>query len=166
VRTGSEEKISRQIEDILARRGIKARLFLPRMTVRLPSDLARKTGTDEQAKIMFPGYVLVGTDDIDSVFEHTFRLRGAWGFLEDEGDGFHVIPVDEIEWLINMADEEDVVGISEVRMDENNRIAVLSGPLKGAEDRILKFNRRRERVMVAFQIGTARREVWLSVRVV
>jgi transcription antitermination factor NusG len=115
---------------------------------------------------MFPGYVLVGTDDIDSVFEHTFRLRGVWGFLEDAGEEFHEIPWGEIEWLINMVDEADVVGISEVRLDENNRIVVLSGPLMGKEVRILKFNRRRERVMVAFQMGTVRREVWLSVRLV
>ena len=87
-------------------------------------------------------------------------------FLKTDDDKFYQLPIDEISWIAYLTDESDVIEESEVYLDEDNRIVVQSGPLKGEEGRIKRFNRRSRRVAVEFLIGAERREVWLSVRVV
>jgi transcriptional antiterminator NusG len=65
-----------------------------------------------------------------------------------------------------MADDEGVIGESEVALDVNDRIRVLSGPLKGMDGYITKFNRRRGQVTVNFLLGTERHKISLSVKLV
>jgi len=165
VMTGQEEKVRAQIGEKLSKRDISAQLFVPWVKVRLAADMARKLGKEEQDEIMFPGYVLAGTDDIDGVFNAAKGLKGVLKVLKND-DGFQEVRLEEISRLVYMAGEDDVIGVSEVCLDGDNRIVVLSGPLKGEEGRITKFNRRRQRVAVEFWIGAERREVWLSVKLV
>ena len=163
--TGQEEKVRALLERKLSDAGMKAHLFVPWIRIRQAEDLARKSGNDEKDEIMFPGYVLVGTDDIKGVFSISNGLKGVLKFLKNE-DEFQEIRLEEISRLVYMAGEEDVIGESEVCLDEDNRIVVLSGPLKDMEGSIVKFNRRRERVAVEFQIDAERHEIWLGVRLV
>jgi len=168
VLTGKEERVRARIAEKLTdtEKSIEAQLFVPRIKHKLPQDLAQKMGKEEQVKIMFPGYVLVGTDDIDGVFNVANGMKSVLKFLKSDDGEFLEIKLEEISRLVYMADEEDVIGASDVYLNEDNRIVVLSGPLKGEEGRITKFNRRRGRVAVEFVIGTRRQEVWLSVRLV
>ena len=161
VMTGQEEKVRALIEAKLSEHeDIQAQFFVPRRLVR-----ERKDGVvPEENKIMFPGYVLVGTETIEQVFSFAGRIKGVLKFLKNE-DGFQEVRLEEISRLIYMADEDDVIGESEVRLDENDRIVVLSGPLKGEEGNIVKFNRRKSRVAVEFWVGAERFEIWLGVRV-
>jgi len=58
------------------------------------------------------------------------------------------------------------VGESDIVLDENDRIVVLAGPLKGFDGYIKKYNSRRGRVWVDFLLGTERHRIPLSVRLV
>jgi transcriptional antiterminator NusG len=165
VMTGQEGKVKALIEQKLSKRDIQARLFVPLIRVTLPPDEAKRRGKDKEDRIMFPGYVLVGTDDIKNVFSIADGLKGILKFLKTD-DEFQEIRLEEISRITYMADEDDVIGESEVCLDDDNRIVVLSGPLKGEEGNITRFNRRRGRVAVEFIVGTERHEIWLSVKVI
>ena len=165
--TGQEESIRTMIIEALSvHGGVEAQLFVPKARLKLPTDLARKLGKDEKVVTMFPGYVLVGTDNIEAVYNAAANLKSVLRFLKNDNDDFQQIRLEEISRLIYMADEKDTIGESEAFLDESKRIVVLSGPLKGEEGRIAKFNRRKGRVAVEFLIGTERREIWLSVKLI
>ena len=158
--TGQEEKVRVLIENRLSKySSIQAKLFVPRRLMR-----ERKNGiVGEENRIMFPGYVLVGTDDIERIFDIAIGLKGVLKFLQN-GDEFQKIRLEEISRLVYMADNDDLIGESEICFDKDDQIVVLSGPLKGEEGRITKLNRRKGRVAVEFDIGAERHEIWLSVR--
>jgi transcriptional antiterminator NusG len=158
--TGQEELVCSRIEQgIASRENLSAKLFVPKRII-----CERKDGVDsEVCRVMFPGYVLVGTDQIDAVSKIIANATGALSILRGE-DCYLEIRLEEISRLVYMADDEGVIGESSVCLNEENRIQVLTGPLKGEEGRIVKFDRRRNRVAVEFLFGTKKHEIWFGVR--
>ena len=172
--SGEEDKVRRLLERKLSDKGIAAQLFVPKIRRDLPADLRLKLGLKEKPdpnekerdKLMFQGYVLVGTDDIKGVFDVADGWKNVLRFLREPDGEFHEIDQEEILWIVSIADEDGIIGVSEVCFDEDNRIVALSGPLKGKDNRVTKFDRKGSCAMVEFVIGDKRHEVWLGVRVV
>jgi transcription antitermination factor NusG len=81
-------------------------------------------------------------------------------FLKTE-DKFQEIRLEEIYKLTYMADSDGVIGGSVIRLNKDDYIEVLSGPLKGFEGWITKLNRRKSRVAVNVLLGSNRHEVCL-----
>jgi transcriptional antiterminator NusG len=165
VATGHEDSVKLNIELLLDKRGsVKAALFVPKRLTKDP----KQGEVKEVLRPMFPGYVLVGTEQIEQVWDLALGIKGILKFLRssDEDRKFQQVQLSEIARLLYMADESGVIGESEVVVDEHNQISVLSGPLKGELGYITKFDRRKGRVAVNFLFGTERHEIWLAVRVV
>jgi len=158
VMTGQEDKIVARISDSLAeRKDAKVRLLVPKRSIR-----ERKAGkVTEQIKVMFPGYVLIGTEQIDEVSRLIAEVKGVLRILKND-DEFQEIRLEEISRLVHMANDKGVIGESKIWLNENDRVEVISGPLKGYEGLITKLNRRKNRVAVNILLGTEHREVWLA----
>jgi transcriptional antiterminator NusG len=158
VMTGQEDSIRRRLENKLTdSESVKARFFVPKRKLK-----ERKDGVViEVCRVMFPGYVLVGTEQIDEVFDFVNNIKGVLRFLKNN-DEFQEVHLEEISRLIYMTDDEGVIGDSKVWLNENDRVEVLSGPLKGFDGWITKLNRRKNRVAVSVLFGTERHEVWLG----
>jgi len=163
VLTGREERVKEELERQLEKhKDVKACFFIPKRFIRELKD----GKWYEVERVMFPGYVLVGTEGIERVFDVALGVQGKLRFLRsnDSDKDFQEVRLDEISRLVYMVDERGVIGESEVTLNGDGRAVVLSGPLKGEEGHITKFDRRKGRVRIAFLIGNERHEIWLAVR--
>jgi transcriptional antiterminator NusG len=156
--TGQEDAICRHIEYALRHaKTVRAQAFVPKRRLK-----ERKGGiVIEACKAMFPGYVLIGTEQISELSGPVSGIDGVIRFLKDR-EGFQEVRPEEIAGLIHMAGEDGVISESKVRLGQNDRVEVLSGPLKGFDGWITKLNRRKSRVAISVLFGAERREVWLG----
>jgi transcriptional antiterminator NusG len=163
--TGREDAVKRDLERLLLLHSeVKAALFVPK---RITKDKNAK-GATETLRLLFPEYVLVGTEQIEQVFSLANGVRDIYRFLRagDEDKLFQQIELAEIMRIIDFCDDDDgIIGESTATLDENEMLVVTSDPLKDEEGYITKYDRRKGRVLVSFLLGTERVELWLAVKV-
>lgn len=142
VRTGSEESFLKAACRVFPDSwGV---FHWPRRKLRL-----RRGGrwVDSVASI-FPGYLFLETERV--IPEHYLRLSGVPGFLRFLASNDNILPLspEDQEIVRHFLSFGSVVGTSRVLFDEDKRITVLAGPLKGLEGRIVKVDRRKGRAKV------------------
>ncbi len=119
-------------------------LFFLRRSLRV-----KKGGTwrEEQAPI-FSGYVFLRVDAINA--ETSGLLRTLQGFIRFLPANDRIAPLDAHDeaMLRHFLSFGEVVEKSIVEFDENRRIRVISGPLKGLDGQIIKVDRRKQRARV------------------
>jgi transcriptional antiterminator NusG len=124
------------------------RLFWPRRNLRI-----RRRGVwrDSLAPI-FPSYVFVQTEELDP--ELYRALKRTNGFVRFLPSNESVKPMDkkDQDLLTHFLSFGEIVNRSLVAFDENKRIRVISGPLKGLEGRITKVDRRKGRAKVRLEL--------------
>ena len=83
-----------------------------------------------------------------------WALRRVAGFHRFLKSNQNIIPLSESDarTLRSLIFHGEVVGKSVVEFDENNRIRVLEGPLRGLEGQIVKVDRRKGRVKVKLDL--------------
>jgi transcriptional antiterminator NusG len=161
VRTGREDAVCEEIRKQAALVGYSAEfeLLVPKRKLQ-----ERRQGEFvEVIRTMFPGYVLVQSEDIRGIAEVTRRGKGIIRFLQNEDD-FQEIRLEEISMIVYMTDEAGVIGVSEALV-EGNMIQVVSGPLKGHEGLIKKIDKHHRRAKVEFWLDGRRRLIDLAVEV-
>ena len=129
VRTGTEKEIITQCEKKIDH-GILKRCFVPYYE-------AMKKYKGEwhlERKILFPGYVFMITDEVESLY------------LELIGTGREVIPLkkEEVDFLTAFGKERQVVEMS-TGILENGCVHITDGPLKGREAMIRKIDRHKRK---------------------
>jgi transcriptional antiterminator NusG len=101
---------------------------------------------------VFPGYVFFETETL----EHADRwvIRRTEGFFRFLKSSLDPSPLSERDkgMLLHFISLGKYADISKVTFDENDRIVVHEGPLKGLEGSIVKVDRRRGRAKVALDI--------------
>ncbi len=152
VETGREQKFITLATKALRENGIEIdrdlRILWPRRVLRI-----RKKGKsrDKSASI-FPGYVFLETEDLDRTTIWTLRrVGGFYQFLRNNKQ-IESLTGDDRELLEHFLTLGEVVDKSKVVFDENKRIRVLEGPLKGLEGRIVKVDRRKKRAKVQLSL--------------
>ncbi len=103
---------------------------------------------------VFPGYVFVESEDILADLDFYWLLRRTAGFIRFLRDNIAPTPLNDHERLLlrHFMSFGECADTSKVLFDENDRIVVVSGPLKGLEGQIVKVNRRKGRAKVALDI--------------
>lgn len=152
VRTGGESKYIS-----LARRAILTTpdsglspdsLLWPRRKLRI-----RKRGVErEKDAPIFPGYVFLEAEELDG--DAYWLLRRTPGFYRYLKDNQNVEPLrgSDRSTLMHFLSFGEVVQKSKVYFDENKRIRVIHGALKGLEGRIVKVDRRKKRARVQLSL--------------
>lgn len=150
VKTTQEEKYIQCAAPKLAQRRQSERLLFLRR--RLP---VRKGGkTTMQLSPLFPGYVFLETEDLDAALHNTLRRTpGFFRFLRSTQQPTELCDKD-LATLHHFMSFGEVVEPSAVHFDENDRIVVDSGPLKGLEGRIVKVDRRKNRAKIQLDMYT------------
>lgn len=87
-------------------------------------------------KLLFPSYVFIETDRIDD-FAKRLRWYPGKNVILQTGDFFCPIYEDEEYFLTDMLNKDDIIDSSSGFMD-GDRVRVITGPLRGYEDRIKK----------------------------
>lgn len=144
VRTGREA----QFIEIARRRHPEASILWPRRRLRI-----RRAGQwKESLAPLFPGYLFLRADRFDDVPWRQFR--GLPDFIRFLPSNDRIVPLDERDQatLNHFMSFGEIVDKSLVTFDENRRIRIVSGPLRGMEGRICKVDRRKGRAKVRLDI--------------
>ncbi len=142
VRVGSEDRFVRGARGRTEIGG--SALVWPRRRLRI-----RKGGTwRDSISPVFPGYLFVRTDGADGALLQC--LRTLPGFIRFLPDNASVHPLDQRDaaTLSSLIACGGVVDRSLVTFDEERRIRVVSGPLRGMEGMIVAVDRRKGRARV------------------
>jgi len=143
VETGQEENFERLINVLYPDENIE--ILIPKRKL-----IERRQGkVYEITKKLFPGYVLVKTVMNTDVYYKLSGLPRVYGVLKDESEP---VPIrdEEMAVILALTAEGETIGFSEV-YKEGERIVVISGPLKGLEGIIERFDARKKRVKVRIQ---------------
>ena len=125
VKTGSEEKFRDSATQLLSQEGEGSKFFFFKKEMK-----ARNGATFTEA--LFPGYVFMETQNLErSTIEALKKVNGFYSTFRTNGE---------------------VMGISRARFDENQRIKIVEGPLLGFEGKIIRVNKRCQRVTVEIDI--------------
>lgn len=104
----------------------------------------------------FPGYIFVQTDNIKQLFKELVYVEGYTRLLGKERGSENYLPLNEEESRVIdiLCSEESnrTVEISDIVIEEGDRIRVVAGPLMGLEGSIVKkdFHKRKVRVRISF----------------
>lgn len=129
--TGMEEKTALVVRDMACQR----RCFVPRKKVQI----RRKGDWVLETKTLFPGYLFVDTEDIESLVQELFKMEGFHTVLSIEKKYYPLSGEDAI-LTEKLYESEGVLDVSQ-GIIAGDRIIVTSGPLKGREGLIRKIDR-------------------------
>lgn len=144
VQTGQEEKIIDNVQNLLLLRTDQQRFIFPKRILKI-----RKSGiVKKEAKPIFPGYFFIETEKIDTELYNSLRhTKGFYKFLKNNQSITPLIGND-LSILHHFLQFGQTISTSQVYFDENDRICVTSGPLKGLEGLIIKVDKRKKRAKI------------------
>ncbi|HTX71876.1 MAG TPA: antiterminator LoaP [Rectinemataceae bacterium] len=146
VLTESEDDYVRRLTPLLGGR----RIFCPKRVLTI-----RRRGIQrKETSPVFPGYVFLESEDLLGDLDTYWAARRTPGFIRFLRDNSAPLALSEQDrqLLLHFMSFGEYADTSKVSFDENDRIVVLAGPLKGLEGKIVKVNRRRGRAKVALDI--------------
>jgi len=123
-------------------------LYFPTRTIKERHD--GKLVTVE--KPVFSGYVFVECKGVNFIKQDVYLFKNK-GFIRFLFSNEYVTPLNQKDLeLVSHFITKDSKKISKVSFDENNRIIVLDGILKGLEGRITKVDKRKQRVKIRLDL--------------
>jgi len=146
VMTGGEDDYRRRLVPSLDGRT----LFIPKRVIPI-----RRMGKVKKEMLpVFAGYVFVESENILEDLDFYWLLRHTNGFVRFLRDNTSPTPLNDRERILlrHFMSFGEIADTSKVTFDENDRIVVLSGPLKGLEGQIVRVNRRKGRAKVKLDI--------------
>ena len=144
VQTGKEEKIIETVQTNLAFRIDKQFFIFPKRQLKI-----RKAGVEKpELKPIFPGYFFIEAESIDRELYNTLRhTQGFYRFLKSNQD-IIALSGRDLSILQHFLKFGQTISTSQVYFDENDRICVTAGPLKGLEGMVVKVDKRKKRAKV------------------
>ncbi len=141
VQTGAEEKFKKYAEKELLNAGDNSQLYFFKKMMRT------RSGTSYEEPL-FPGYVFLETQNLErKTIELLKKIKGFYHFLFNNANP-EALKGRDLEYYAAFRKDGELLGLSDARFDENQRIVIVSGPLKGFEGKIIRVNRRCHRVTV------------------
>ena len=126
--------------------------------------IRRRKQTKQVEAPLFPGYIfLQAPSDLDP--SYYWALKKVPGFFRFLKNNTQIQPLEgkDLELLLHFLNYGEIVHKSRAVLDENKRIVILEGPLKGLEGRIVRVDRRKKRVKVKLELQEERFLVDLGV---
>ncbi len=145
VRTGKEVQFLERFHKEAALFNMKhSRVYFPRRTLYI-----RKKGVQKKSvAAVFPGYVFLETEDLSiDVYWILRNMPYFYRFLPDSREPQPLIKRD-LSLLRHFLSFGEVTVPSKAYFDENDRICILEGPLKGLEGKITKVDKRKGRAKI------------------
>ncbi len=111
--------------------------------------LRRRGKTREELAPIFPSYVFLEAENIAP--DTYWTLKRTSGFVRFLGSNQNIEPLrgKERRLLLHFLQFGEVVEKSTVTFDENSRIRVVDGPMKGMEGQVVKVDKRKKRAKVS-----------------
>jgi transcriptional antiterminator NusG len=122
----------------------------------------RQSETHEVLRTIFPGYVLVQSEEVRELAKLSRKCKGVFRFLENDGV-FQEIRVEEIATLLHLTSNGGVIEVSKIETDEFGFVQIVSGSLKGLEGQIRKVDKYRRRAKVVFRLDGQEFVIFLGI---
>ena len=116
--------------------------------------IRRKGASLQSMAAVFPGYIFVEAEE-DDLPALQWILRRSAGFMRflGSGSGARALSGRDLELVLHFVKKVGPVAeVSRVSFDENMRILVADGPLKGLEGRIIKVDKRKKRAKIRLDL--------------
>ena len=127
----------------------------------------RKKGiVKNEHKPIFPGYIFVNADAIDSELYSIMRSTQYFVRFLPENKNIRNIENRDLSLLEHFLRLGNVAKISTVVFDENQKIIVKEGPLKGLEGSIIKVDKRKQRAKIALDFANTQFAIDLAFEVI
>ena len=162
VMTGKEEQVKEEIDRILSTcdSPITYQLIIAKREIN-----ERKNGNIRSViKKMFPGYILLETDNVLKFYHLTRQCNYLIDILR-HGEYFSEIKLEEIANIVYMMDDDGIIGNSDIYV-ENDRIIVTKGPLKNYDGFVKKIDKRKRRITVLFFFNNKDHYIDLSINII
>ena len=143
VQTGKEDDFVRWAKD--PRHTIPSgSLYLPKRIL----EIRRMNKVRKEMKPLYPGYIFWQTEGFSP--GDTMGWRKVPGFMRILGQNGkpQALSDTDLEILHHLQGFGDILGLSLVTFDENDRIVVISGVMKGLEGKIVKVDKRKRRAKI------------------
>jgi transcription antitermination factor NusG/acyl carrier protein len=147
---GKEEEVKRLIYERLGRSTVE--LCVPKRKV--PE---KRNGIFyDSIRIVFPSYVFIHTTMCNDVYYKIRQIPNVIALLNfrnkkdilhsafNEEDNYRDISDREMEFILRILNDEEIIEYSYILL-RNEKVAVISGPLKGLEGRIKKIDKHKKR---------------------
>ena len=145
VKTGSEEKFRNSATQLLTKEGEGSKFFF------FKKEMKARNGTAFM-EALFPGYVFMETENLErATIETLKKVNGFYHFLADNSAP-QKLEGSDLTYYSTFRNNGEIMGISRARFDENQRIKIVDGPLLGFEGKIIRVNKRCQRVTVEIDI--------------
>ena len=146
VLTSFEDDFARRLRPILG----SERFIIPKKMM----PIHRRGKIQKKLMPVFPGYIFIQSEDILDELDTFWTVRRTAGFIRFLRKSSAPTPLSEPDILLlrRFISFGEYADISKVTFDENDRIVVLEGPLKGLEGQIIKVNRRKGRAKILLDI--------------
>jgi len=143
--TGKEQQALKVLEPLLKS---GERIIYPRREL-----IQRKKGRRyKKVQPLFPGYLFWESSDLsDGVVHQALRLPNTIQFLPGNSNILSISPEDR-EILKPFLRFNGLTSLVNLRFNENDRVVILDGPLKGQEGCIVKIDKRRRRMRVMLNL--------------
>lgn len=113
----------------------------------------------EVMRTLMPGYIFIKAKFDTAVYYTVKGVAGVIRFLGSPPTPLSDKETEYVSWIFNNG---ELITQSEAIV-ENGKLTVISGILKGLENKVISFDRRQKRASVAFTICGEKKEVTLSV---
>lgn len=145
VKTGAEEKFKSSATEKLAQSGDGSKFYFFKKQM-----MARSGSSFEEP--LFPGYIFMETQFLKrQTIETLKKISGFYHFLLDNANP-QMLNGNDLAYYTNFRKNGETLGLSKASFDENQRIRIIEGPLKGLEGKIIRVNRRCKRVTVQIEM--------------
>jgi len=115
--------------------------------------MIRKNGhTHKGYKSVFPGYLFLEAENIDPDTFQEFRHIHFFSRFLKADETIYPLPFDEAKKIYELAKYGRIIGRSKVVYNEDDRIVVIDGPMKGFEGQIVKVDRRKKRAKIRLSL--------------
>lgn len=161
MKTGKEDFVYSQIKNILGYKNYQDyELLIPKRKLK-----ERHQGKFiEVVKKMFPGYILIKTNEPWNIYNKTRQLGDLYRFLIQDYT-IQEIRFDEIANIVYMVDQDGIIGISNIHI-EHDRVKVMDGPLCRYMGLVKKVDSHKQRVKVLFKFNGINHSIDLSVNII
>jgi transcriptional antiterminator NusG len=144
IKVNREDAFLSRAQRSLLSRSERQRLFFPKRRLTL-----RRGGKPvQEVKPLFPGYVFIEAETIDTELYKTIKQTpDFFRFLKSNQN---ITPLSDRDLAIikHFVSFGEVANASQVYFNESDRIVVAAGPLKGFEGSIVKVDRRKKRAKI------------------
>ncbi|HOE09111.1 MAG TPA: antiterminator LoaP [Treponemataceae bacterium] len=149
IKTLKEEDYIKRLQDLLLFRAEKQRFIFPKKLM----PVRRKGKEIKEMMPLFPGYIFIETEEIDTELYNIMRYTpNFYRFLPDNKEK-HCLSGKDLSLIKHFMSFGEIIESSKVFFDENERIIVAEGPLKGLEGFIIKVDRRKKRARIRVEIA-------------